>query len=560
VAASGPSEGPGALEQIERGRDAFRRRAWSDAFATLAAVDEADPLGAVDLERLAVAAYLTGRHADSDELWARAHNRHLEQVDPSGAARCAFWLGLGLVLRGEMARGGGWFGRAGRVLEEGGRDCVEAGYLRVPQALHCMYGADYEGALAGFDEAAAIARRFADRDLQALARLGEGQTRVRLGEVAQGVALLDEVMVAVEAQEVSPIPAGIIYCAVIEQCHAIFDLGRAREWTAALSRWCASQPDLVPYRGQCLVHRAQVLQLGGEWPDALEEVQRACERLLGQPAMGMALYQLAELHRLRAELAEAEAAYREAVQWGASPHPGLALLRLAQGNVEAAQAAIRGAVDEAADPVSRAQVLPAFVEILLAADDATTARAAAEELGDLAGGFDTPFLRAVATQAAGAVLLAEGDVRSALSALREALRAWHELGAPYEEARARVLVAVAHQQLGDAATAAIELDVARWMLDALGAVTDLERLALVADVGAAADPHAAGDVAGSAGLTPREIEVLRLVTSGMTNKAIAERLFLSGRTVDRHVSNLFTKLGVSTRAAATAYAYEHDLV
>lgn len=540
-------------DRLERGRESFRRHAWAAAYTTLAHVDQSVSLGAEDVERLAIAAYLLGKDADSEDLWARAHKQCLETDDPAGAARCAFWLALGLVLRGQMARGGGWFARAQHVLDDCQPDCVEFGYLRIPAALQSMAGRDYGVALASFGEAAQVARRFGDPDLQAMARLGEGQTRIRLGQTAEGVALLDEAMVAVEARQVSPIPAGIIYCAVIEECHAIFDLRRAREWTSALDRWCAAQPDLVPYRGQCLVHRSQIMQLRGAWSDALEEARRARDRLAdppGQPAMGMALYQLAELHRLRGEFTEAEAAYREAVQWGCNPQPGLALLRLAHGQADVARGAIRRALDEAQTPSARAKLLPAHAEIMLADHAVEAARAAADELLEVAGHFDAPFLRAVAAHANGAVLLAEGQVKPALEALRDAWSAWEQIDAPYEAARTRVLVGVACAQLDDKDSGSMEWDAARVVFLAVGAAPDLAAL----DAATGRGPSA------THGLTSREVEVLRLVASGGTNRAIAETLFLSERTVDRHVSNLFNKLGVSSRSAATAFAYEHDLV
>jgi len=461
-------------QTVDRGREAFNRHHWGDAYAELSAANRDTSLDPEDLERLATAAYLTGKDADSTDFWARAHQEYLARGDSARAARSALWLAFGLIARGETATSAGWLARASRVLDQAG-DGAEKGFLLAMNAIPVMFSGDAATAASMFEQAAEIGERFGDPDVVCLARMGEGDCRIRLGQPAEGMKLLDEVMVGVTAGEVSPLLTGLVYCAVISACHGTFDLRRANEWTTALTRWCESQSGLVAYRGVCLVHRAEMLQLRGAWPKAVDEVQQACERLSeppGHASVGVAHYVRGDLHRLRGEFAEAEEAYRSASRSGRKPDPGLAQLRQAQGQVEAAAAAIRRVAEETPPGRVRARILPAYVDILVSLGDVAAARKGADELAEIATALDSAFVRGLAAQARGAVILAEGNPREALAALKEASIQFRDLDVPYEAARVHVLVALACRQLGDEETAKLELEAARDTFARLGAEPD----------------------------------------------------------------------------------------
>jgi len=538
---------------LEQGRASFRSQAWGAAFSKLTAADAEEPLDPDDLLLLAQSALLTGREAEGRDLLARAHQAFFSVGEVQRAVRCAFWLGFTLLVGGESAKAGGWLSRAGRLLE-GQPDCADQGYLLLPEGYRLFHAGDSESAHASFVQAAAIGEKFHERELITLALQGQGRSLIRQGQIERGATLLDEAMVAVTAGEVSALTAGGIYCSVLEACGEICDLQRAQEWTSALDRWCASQPELVPYRGHCLVRRAELLQLHGAWPDALEGAQRATEWLLHptpKPGLGSAFYQMGEVYRLRGKFAEAEEAYRQASQWYRNLGPGPALLRLAQGKTAEAETAIRRAVEEEQRPGPRARILDAYVEISLAADDVAAALRTSNELAEIAGRQSIPFFRALSLRATGSVLLAEGDARGALDAFRQSWSLWCDLQAPYEAARVRYRMGLAFNLLGDAQDAAVELEAARETFQRLGASVDLARVDALL-------PQEARK--GDGPLTDRELEVLRLVASGITNRSIADKLHISEKTVARHLSNIFMKLDLNSRTAAAAYAYDHNLV
>jgi DNA-binding NarL/FixJ family response regulator len=554
----------------ERGRRAYAARAWDDAYGAFAQTS-AELLDADDVERLAVAAGLTGREEAAVSAFERLHQLRLDAGDVPGAARAAFWAAMRLLSLGEMARGSGWLARAQRLVDGIGQDCVECGYLRLPLVFRLTASGDFAGARSAALEAAEIGERHGDRDLGALGRTFEGRALIRHGRIAEGLPLLDEAMVDVTSGELSPLVTGLIYCGVIAACQQSYALDRAREWTAALSEWCEDQPQLVSFAGACLIHRSEIMQLAGAWPEAAVEARRAATRLAGTKDVeaGNASYQEGELHRLRGEIGLAEEAYALASERGRDPQPGLSLLRLAQGRVDLAAASMRRVLSATTNALQRTRFLPAHVEIMLAASDLEEARRAADELGSLAETLGMDPLRAMAEHAKGAVTLAEGAAQDAIGPLRRAQEVWQRAGAPYPSARIRVIVARAFRALGDAA---LELAAAKKVFTELGAAPDLAALdammapapaaspATPASPAATASPSSAGRERPSHGLSARELEVLLLVASGKTNKAIAGQLFVSEKTVDRHVSNIFAKLGVSSRSAATAWAFKNGLL
>ena len=544
-----------AVDELERGRRAYEGSAWTDAFESLSRADQSTSLAAGDLELFARSAYMVGRDDDYVAGLERAHDLYVAAGDVPSAIRCAWWIGHNMLFCGQTARAAGWFGRAQRLLDSDGRDCVERGYLLIPVWLGQIASGDYEAGYETAAEAAAIGEHFGDADLVWLARDDQARALAKQGRLDEALRLVDETLVVALSGEVSPIVTGIVYCNTIAFCRDVYEVRHAREWTEALSRWCERQPEMVAHNGLCLVHRAEIMQLQGAWNGALVEARRAAERFtsgaLNELARGRAFYQQGEVHRLRGEFAAAEEAYRSASRCGHEPQPGLASLRLAEGKAWAAVGAIRRVLGESAQPMLRAGLLPACVEIMLAVGDLAEARGACDELQEIAAAHQSDVLRAASGRARGLLASAEGDPHGALAALRESLSIWQELEAPYEVARLRVSVGLACRALGDEDTAVLELEVARDVFSRLRARPDVAWVDLQLKRASASKPY---------GLSERELEVLRLVAAGNSNREIATRLVISEHTVARHMQNVFGKLGVSSRSAASAFAAAHELL
>jgi len=540
---------------LELGRQSFARAEWRFAYDALAEADLATRLRPSDLEMLGRAAYMLGRDDDYVSALERAYRAYIDAGTPMPAVRCAFWVGHSWLFRGQAAPASGWFARAERLLGRQQGDVAERGYVLFAELFDHLAKSDAAGACTTAARIAEIGERFADPDLIALGRMEQGHALVRLGRVEDGVRLIDETMVAVASGELSPIVAGIVYCNTIAFCRSVYQLRRVREWTLALTRWCEHQPDMVAHRGVCLVHRAEIMTLGGDWEQALQELRRVGGQFalgaLNRLAQGDAAYREGEVRRLQGEFELAENAYRKASGLGREPQPGRALMRLAQGEPQSAAASIRRAMAESVRGLPRVALLPAYVEIMLAVRDIDAAAGACRELEEIAAQHPSDAIDAMSWHARGAVSLAEGDAQTALAALRRGWRTWQQLDAPYEAARSRLLIGSACQLLGDEDSAALELQAAQETFTELGARSDL----------AAIEPPSRPEVSANLpGLSPRETEVLRLVATGQSNREIAAALFLSEHTVARHLQNIFAKLGVSSRTAASAFAYEHRLV
>ena len=530
-------------------RAAYEADDWAAARAGFVAARAEVDLGGPDWFRLARSAWWLGRIEECLDAFEHSYAAFLADGAPAQAAMSALYLSLHAAQRGDDVRSNGWLARFRRLLKAlpiGGAH----GYGLYHDTFAAMGSGDLDTAMAMAQQMEAIGRDVADPTLVALGILAQGRILIKRGETAAGLALLDDAMLAATGVELDPVWGGGIYCHLMDVCRELVDPRRAADWTRVATTSFARLPRTNMYPGICRVHRAQVLQFQGDWVQAEREADQACADMaeVHLVTAAEAHYEVGEIRRMRGDLAGAETAYRQAHLLGRQPEPGLSLLRLAQGRTEDAQASIQTVVAGQSEPLSRAQVRVAQVEIALAAADHDCAQEAAADLAEVAAAFASPGLQAAGDHARGAVLLAAGDPAAA-SALEAACRRWLELGGIYEAARTRVLLAQAHLATGNTDRAELERQAAEAVFTVLGAGPDLGRVQSLRT-----------RVARPAGLTERELEVLQLVAAGSSNRRIATTLGLSERTIHRHLSNIFVKLGVASRAEATAYAFQNRLV
>ncbi|QGN34347.1 LuxR family transcriptional regulator [Microlunatus sp. Gsoil 973] len=541
----------GFVDELIRAREDYERGDWARALDTWSGLD-ADEMDASDLRAAAASAYLLGRVAAAIDYYQRGFRLSNGTGDPAGAARCAFHLSMIHATAGEPSLAAGWTARAAQVVGGLDDDAVEQGYLAFLVMFQHLAERAWPTAAALAARATGLGRLHRDPDLLALGLCSMGRIDIYSGRVDDGLTALDEAMAVLTAGEVSPGVCGNVYCTAIEGCQEIAEFGRVAEWTSALHRWCAALPGLVTFTGQCSVHRGQVMRLRGAFAQALDEFEHAIERYRhadSLPAAGLAESERGDVLRVMGDYTAADAAYQRSAELGLDPQPGLALLWLATGRPEAAVGAVRRLLAEQTEPTAGCRLLPAAVEVLLAAGSVEEARTAATALDEVATRLGTSAVQAMAAYADGAVELAVGDAAGSLPYLRKAAQLWGRVDSPYEVARTRVLIGRALGTMGDGGSAETEFRTATATFAALGAApaaAETERLLL---------PDTP-----PGGLTVREAQVLRLVAEGRSNAAIATELVLSEKTVARHLSNIFTKLDVGSRTAAAAYAFEHHLI
>jgi ATP/maltotriose-dependent transcriptional regulator MalT len=539
-----------AAAALEQARQAYVRQRWTDAHAGFASVAATSELTLDDLAAFADAAWWLGRTDESLALSEQRYRRCLQADRAPAAARLAVEIGFLWLIRGEQQIGSGWISRARRLLAEA-PECPEQGYLRSLEAHEALATGRFDDARTIAQDMQALATRHDDPTLGAIGLVLEGVASVRSGEITRGLALCDEAMLPVHAGDVVPTWAGNLYCQVMALCFELADLERARAWTEATERWCDQFSNAAMFTGICRVHRAQLLHLEGDWDRAEARAAQACRDLadMNVEVAAAGQYEIGELRRVRGDDTGAEQAFTRAHDLGRDPQPGMALLRLAQGDAAAARAALSAALAGVDQPLARVPLLTALLDVADALDDPELARAAACELGGIATTFATPGIHARAATASGVAHLLAGEPDRALVHLRTSCRGWRELRCRYELARTQVRLGRALDAVGDIEAAVREREHAAAAFRELGARRDLAALDRVT-----------GSRPTFGGLTDREAQVLGLVADGASNAAIADRLTISERTVERHLSNIFLKLDVSSRTQAARLAFEHGLV
>jgi DNA-binding CsgD family transcriptional regulator len=533
-----------ATAHLTRARELHAASRWEEACSEYAAADAVEPLAVRDLEAYAEAAQVSARGTEAVALLRRVFELRVGADEIEDAAYAAFWLWWAHFTGNELVQANGWLQQVGRTL---GPELAGSPWLRIPEAM-------FHGMTGNRSQAEDLLRAIVESnrgDIVPWALSVWGQTLIDAGRLPDGLDRLEEAMAALYDGGLSARVTPWIYCAAVRGCCLARDFARARAWNRSMAGWLDSLTSLGgAYLGNCRIYRSRLMCLTGAWRDALNEIAAVCEDLDGYAGWvcGHAFYQLGEVQRLRGDWEIAEEAYRRAAQYGCATQPGLSLLRLAQGDVEAASAGVRRALAEVTTMPDRLDLLKAAVTVHVEEGDLEAARDAVTEFESLTAELTTAAIEAEGSAIKGALALAAGDAGAALPLLRRAVGAWQTQDAPHEVAKLNVLIGQACRALGDHDGAQLEFSAARETFERLGARPDLMQLERIASG------------AGSHGLTHRELQVLCAIAQGKSNRAIANELHLSERTVHRHVANIFTKLGVDSRTAAVAHAIKQRIV
>ncbi|MDQ4097034.1 MAG: LuxR C-terminal-related transcriptional regulator [Actinomycetota bacterium] len=507
-------------------------------------------MSAAELDRLGESLFWLDRPDDSIAVLGRAFTAHVADGDHAGAAMAAWQLFYDHALVGEMALGNGWLERARREASQA-EDPAVAGFVAVAESDFAAGAGALEDAVTHAERAVKLGRTTGHANLTAMALQANGRALVACGRLDDGITALDEAMVAVVNRELTPLFTGWVYCNALSTCHDLADLTRAIEWSDSAMRWCDDLREGRLYPGICRLHVVELAMLRGTWESAAAMAQQACDELSSHDPRyaGEAHYLIGELHRMAGDLDLGEEAFTRAHQLGRVPQPGLGRVRLAQGRLDAAVNGLRLALEPPPlAPLRRTELLAALTEAHLAVGDTDAASAVAAAMADVVVGAASVYLDAVKRTTQAQVLLARDDALAACRCAGEAVARFHALGLPYDEARAREIRGAAARVIDELDTAQLELTAAHDTYQRLGAEPDERRVAALL-----------GEPPPSP-LSSREIEVLRLVARGGTNKEVAGELVVSEHTVARHLSNIYTKLGVGSRSAATAWAYERSLM